>query len=348
MGKIRRRGERVRLAIIENALKHPKDLVSVVAKKFGVSRQAINRYMQELVRDGYIQAVGSTSSRRYMLRTLQRKEFSAPLSGLEEDRLWREKALSAVGDLPENVVGIWHYAFTEMVNNAIDHSDGEQVTISVERNALLVEMRIHDDGIGIFRKIKDTRKLEDEHHAVLELAKGKLTTDPENHTGEGIFFTSRMLDDFAILSGDVYFSHDNEEDEDWILQASGSRFGTSVFMRLNNHSKRTTRKVFDHFATEDDNYGFTKTVVPVELATYGQDKLVSRSQAKRLLTRMNRFKTVVLDFKNIDFVGQPFIDEIFRVFVRNNPNTLILPLNASPQVERMITHVEHGAPTVEE
>ena len=29
------------------------------------------------------------------------------------------------------------------------------------------------------------------HVMVLELAKGKLTTDPASHTGEGIFFTSR-------------------------------------------------------------------------------------------------------------------------------------------------------------
>ena len=34
---------------------------------------------------------------------------------------------------------------------------------------------------------------------VWELPKsGKLTTDPDNHTGEGIFFTSRVFDEFEI------------------------------------------------------------------------------------------------------------------------------------------------------
>jgi hypothetical protein len=223
-----------------------------------------------------------------------------------------------------------------MVNNAIDHSNGTEVTITIERNVLLTEMHIRDDGTGIFRKIRDAHKLEDERHAILELAKGKLTTDPANHTGEGIFFTSRMMDDFAILSGDSYFSHDQETDRDWTLSVSENRIGTSVFMRLRNDSRKSTQEVFDRFAEEDEDYGFTKTILPVRLATYGQDNLVSRSQAKRLLSRVERFKTVLLDFKDVEFAGQAFIDEIFRVFVRNNPNMSIVPINTSSQVQRMI------------
>jgi anti-sigma regulatory factor (Ser/Thr protein kinase) len=68
-------------------------------------------------------------------------------------------------------------------------------------------MVIWDHGIGIFNKIKNMLGLLDERHAVLELTKGKLTTDPRGHTGEGIFFTSRMFDTFYILSGEVFLSH---------------------------------------------------------------------------------------------------------------------------------------------
>jgi hypothetical protein len=203
-------------------------------------------------------------------------------------------------------------------------------------------MGVYDDGVGIFLKIQKAHGLEDERHAVLELAKGKLTTDPESHTGEGIFFTSRMLDDFAILAGKAYFSHNEERDKDadWILDANGGVGGTSVQMILSNHSKTTTQGVFDRFAAEEEDSGFTKTVLPVRLAAYGEDNIVSRSQAKRLLARLDKFKTIVLDFDNVESVGRAFLDEIFRVFARNHPSILILSANTTSHINQAINGIK--------
>jgi hypothetical protein len=175
----------------------------------------------------------------------------------------------------------------------------------------------------------------DERHAVLELAKGKLTTDPARHTGEGIFFSSRMFDKFDILSGGTYFSHEFGDDRDWILERSQPDSGTAVWMKLHNHTSRTIQKVFRQFSSGDD-LAFTKTVVPVRLAQYGEDKLVSRSQAKRLLVRVDRFKTVLLDFDGVDSIGQAFSDEIFRVFVNAHPEMELRVLKATPAVSQMI------------
>jgi hypothetical protein len=173
---------------------------------------------------------------------------------------------------------------------------------------------------------------------VLELAKGKLTTDPKRHSGEGIFFTSRMFDDFAILSGEVSFSHEFGK-EDWILQRqSGEEGGTGVFMKLSNHTSRTAKKVFDQFSSEDD-YQFSKTVVPVKLARYGSDQLVSRSQAKRLLARVELFRSVIMDFAEVPTIGQAFADEIFRVFANEHPNIEITSIHANSEVKRMISRV---------
>ncbi len=107
-------------------------------------------------------------------------------------------------------------------------------------------------------------------------------------------------------------------------------------MELQNHTSRTLKKVFDEFTTDDD-YGFTKTVVPVELMRYGDDNLVSRSQAKRLLTRFDRFKVVVLDFSGVETVGQAFADEVFRVFTNQHPEIEIVTIQASSEVKRMIS-----------
>jgi hypothetical protein len=73
---------------------------------------------------------------------------------------------------------------------------------------------IHDDGEGIFKKLRRELDLADARHAVLELSKGKVTTDPAHHTGEGIFFTSRMFDSFFIHAGNIWFVHHPDKDED--------------------------------------------------------------------------------------------------------------------------------------
>jgi hypothetical protein len=138
-----------------------------------------------------------------------------------------------------------------MFNNALDHSNARNVTLSLKRTAASTEMQLLDDGVGIFRKIQAALNLIDERHSVLELAKGKFTTNPDNHTGKGIFFTSRVLDQFNILSGGVYFSHEYGDDEDWILENENPNVGTAVFMRLHNHTARTTRSIFDQYTSED-------------------------------------------------------------------------------------------------
>ena len=70
--------------------------------------------------------------------------------------------------------------------------------------------------------------------------------------------------------------------------------------------------------------------------------LVSRSQAKRLLNRFERFKVVVLDFEGVQEVGQAFADEIFRVFSNFHPATEIRALNANEQVQKMIARAKNA------
>ena len=228
-----------------------------------------------------------------------------------------------------------------MLNNAIDHSSGTKVIVLIERTITSSEITITDDGYGIFRRITESLDLEDERHAVFELSKGKLTTDPDNHTGEGIFFTSRMFDEFAIDSGNVSFRHMSPEGEYWVLENDEHVTGTSVHLKLSNDTNRTPQEVFDSFAGDGD-YGFTKTVVPVDLARYGNDSLISRSQAKRVLMRLDRFNTVLLNFKNVEQVGQGFADEVFRVFVRAHPDIDLVPIHANSQVMSMIRRASPG------
>ena len=67
------------------------------------------------------------------------------------------------------------------------------------------------------------------------------------------------------------------------------------------------------------------------------DELISRSQAKRLLARLDLFKRVVLDFRNVDMIGQAFADQIFRVFANEHPEIELLATNTSVAVQQMIS-----------
>lgn len=256
-------------------------------------------------------------------------------AGLEEYLVWRRDVQPALGPLPQNVLDIWQYSFTEMFNNAVDHSGGSQITVKVAKLNGTTEILVQDDGVGIFRKIQKAMGLLDERHAILELSKGKLTTDPERHTGQGIFFTSRMVDSFWVLSGGVSFGHKFGDTQDWALEDPEPMDGTFIFMRLDNHASRTLKEIFDQYSSGDD-YGFTKTVVPVDLARYGNDRLISRSQAKRVLARVDLFKTVMFDFAGVEMAGQPFVDEIFRVFARSHPQIEVYAINENPDIAQLI------------
>ncbi len=335
--KVKPRGEVIRKFILDNVERHHSDIASITAAKFEITRQGAHRHVQNLVQGGALRETGRTKARVYELQPVVSWWGTYDVAERpEEDQVWREDVLLLVENLPKNVRDIWHHAFTEMFNNAIDHSEGHHIGVYVERNATTTRMSIRDDGIGIFLKICQRFGLEDQRHAVLELAKGKLTTDPANHSGEGIFFTSRMVDDFWLFSGDVYFSHKFGEPEDWIMD-EGKGQGTSVNMILNNHTARTERSVFDKFASaESEDFGFTKTVVPVRLARYGDDQLVSRSQAKRMLARVDRFKVVVLDFSEVERIGQAFADETFRVFANAHPEIELVAVHTATAVDQMI------------
>ena len=341
--KVREQGEKVRSFILEGVLRKDKDVVAATMRKFDITRQAVNKHIRRLKELGSISVSGSTRTPQYSLCEMERKEFLYPMSAdLAEDIVWSTDIRPFIEPLPDNVLNIWNYAFTEMFNNAIDHSGGSEIFVQLSKTAITTEIVIGDDGVGIFRKIQQELDLIDPRLAIFELAKGKLTTDPANHSGQGIFFTSRMLDEFTITSDELIFDHNRERTHDYLMGRSKPGKGTFVFMVMKNHTARTSRKVFDEFSGGDD-YSFNKTVVPLELAKFGKDELISRSQAKRVLARVNLFTTVMFDFKGVDSIGQAFADQIFRVYANEHPTINLLPLNMNKAMKEMIDRAKSAS-----
>jgi anti-sigma regulatory factor (Ser/Thr protein kinase) len=333
------RSEQIDSALLAEVVGHPQDLANVVASELHLSRTAVSSRIRVLVGRGYLQRQGSRTRPVYQLGPNRWGRFRYERVGLTEDRVWFSDVAPLLGSLQPNVRDIAHYGLTEMVNNAIDHSQGETVEVMTDLFRGRMTMIVSDDGVGIFRKITRALDLPDERLALLELAKGKLTTDPRRHSGEGIFFASRMFDRFVISSGELVFEHDDGQPDDQLADVDdqdGPREGTHVFMQLAATSTRTSAGVFEAYSSGPDDHAFAKTVVPVRLAKVGVDNLVSRSQAKRLLQRVDRFRCVVLDFSGVTAIGQAFADEIFRVFANEHPEVELLPTHAVPEVQQMI------------
>lgn len=321
--------------VTRDVVEHPRDLTRHYAERFNISRVAANKYIQRLETEGWIARSGPSTHPVFSPGYKRRIARLYPLIGLEEHIVW-ENDFKPYLSMPSNVQSIASHGLTEMVNNAIDHSAGRSVFVFATQDESTLSIIISDDGVGIFAKITSALSLADMRQALFELSKGKLTTDPSKHTGEGVFFTSRMFDSFEISANGLQFNHDSNSSHDW-LQEVNDIFteGTTVYMRIALTSNRTTAEVYAQFTEAPEDYDFSKTVVPMRLACFGDEQLVSRSQAKRLIARFDRFRTVILDFSEIQEIGQAFADELFRVYGNSHPNIELLPKNMTEQVERM-------------
>ncbi len=321
--------------ILANVSIYPANIVSVTAKQFSISRQRVHAYINREIENGKIIKVGRTSSTRYFLIGGNSIELTLNNDGnLNEDLVWAKYIKPMLLKYSDNVYSACSYGFTEILNNAIDHSEGSviYVDVKVDNNNIIIE--IMDNGVGIFQKIKDSLKLESIRESILHLSKGKFTTDPKNHTGQGIFFTSRIFDNFSIASSDLYYLF---KDKGWFLSSEkNEEFGKGTFitMVISIDSKTVPKEIMDQYADED--IGFGKTIVAVALSADPKDLHVSRSQAKRLMMGLEKFKTIILDFKGVESVGQAFVDQIFRVFKNEYPNIIIYYFNANKEVELMI------------
>ncbi|WP_279004880.1 STAS-like domain-containing protein [[Clostridium] scindens] len=330
---------RIKKYILEKLELHDASLAKKVADNFGVSLTTVYRYIHELEDEGLI----VKENNKYKLLETQEIKTYHTNQTLEEDKIFKEMMESVVAKHPDNVRKIWQYAFTEMMNNAIDHANAKMITVYIAYNSASTKVIIDDDGVGIFSKIKEYYGYDSLDDAVSELFKGKLTTDSENHTGEGIFFTSRVIENFGVLSGGKIFTHNPHfdvtrdiEDVPELCELKDSK-GTKVVMIMPNNSRANIKEVFDMFSDVDK--GFMKTEIPLK-SIFTDGFPVSRSQAKRLSARFDDFEEVILDFDKIDDIGQGFAHELFVVFERNHPEVNIIVKNENDDVKRMIGHVK--------
>lgn len=312
---------------------------SELQRELKISRQMLARHLRDLVLEGKLDKSGSTRNAIYTIakKGASKKEDSISLKknlkDLHEDEVFAEVDLrmNLKSRLSESVFSIVQYAFTEMLNNAIDHSKAKDVEIQVKIDPVNIVFEILDRGIGAFANAQKVFKLKDEYEALDHITKGKQTTFAERHSGQGIFFTSRIADEFEIRSHKIRYLLDNIKDDRRAGEIH-SRRGTTVTFKIKIRSRKVLGELFREYA--DADYEFDRGDVYVTLKP--KQTLVSRSQAKRLMAGLEKYKIVTLDFKHVKEVGQAFVDEVFRVFPESHPHLQILYRNANSAVAFML------------
>lgn len=336
----------IKLAKIRKQLRS-RDIVSA----YKISRQYANVLVHALITEGKLLKVGSTNKAFYILPDFASKhaEIFPPQilkrfknKNLSEHEIIDEieRQYPPIHQLPENVKSIFTYAFSEMLNNAIEHSRSENIEVEISMQNRKLSFVVNDFGIGVYRNIMKKRKLKNEMEAIQDLLQGKTTTKPKAHSGEGIFFTSKTGDVFTLESYGYLLVINNNVNDVFVHRRPSLKHGTRVKFAIATNSTKHLNAIFKKFTDENDagGIGFNRTEIKVKLYTIGGVH-ISRSQARRILTGLNKFESIILDFAKVPMVGQAFADEIFRVFHNKYPRIKIIPINMEEGVTFIIGRV---------
>ncbi len=316
------------------------DIVKGLHQK--TSRQHVSNLLKKLVQE---KKLIQYKKGKYTFYTLPKyKKLHTPNirlrivnKNLDEHKIWEsiQKRQENIQKLSGNIREIISYAFSEMLNNAIDHAQSKWVEVFFSQHNNMISFTVRDFGIGVFKNIMQQMRLPSELDAMQDLLKGKTTTAPQAHSGEGIFFTSKIADIFVLESYTYALRFDKPANDIFVQELKPSIRGTKVTFSIHKKTARRLQDIFQQYQSNSTRLAFDKTEVKIRLYTLNT-VYISRSQAKRVLAGLEKFNLVVLDFDKVDTIGQAFADEIFRVFQKNHPNTKLHPINMKKAVHFMI------------
>ncbi len=339
--------------IIEKANQKGPITAKELSLDFSVSRQYVNQLISQLIQDNQLIKIGKTRAVTYVTAEYAKQHpdvipnsFSKRYKNenLEEHKVLMDiqEQFQRLKGLPENIQSIFTFAFSEMFNNAIEHSKSRSINIDIALNEETLSFTIDDSGIGVFRNIMKKKQLPSEIYAIQDLLKGKTTTMPKSHSGEGIFFTSKSADYFLLDSFNYQLVVTN--DDVYAKTDRTNKRGTRVLFVISVKSKLHLNDVFRKYtdSLDNGNYGFDKTEIRVKLYTMGGVH-ISRSQARRITSGLDKFRVIMFDYENVPMVGQAFADEIYRVFQNSHPDIKLQEENMTEGVKFMVERAKNEA-----
>lgn len=297
----------------------------------GLSRQAVHLQLAALCDRGALELVGRGRGAAYRRATPERSR-ALEVEGLVVEAAWRDLAgLAAFAELSTDLRELTRHVAIELMENAVDHSDAWQLKVTLAVATDSVEVTVDDDGAGLFARVAKLRGLASEQDAAVGLLSGGVTTLPERHRGEGLFFVDKMVDRLALASGELELLVDHARGDHALLVREARR-GTRVVAHV---ARATTRTVSEVFATWSTDYRVDRTRLYVALAQTGL-AFVSRAEARRLVAGVAEQRELVLDFAGVAGVGAAFVDELWGAWQRAHPEVRLTAIHANVAVRFMI------------
>ncbi|MBL8341929.1 MAG: DUF4325 domain-containing protein [Rubrivivax sp.] len=324
------------------------DLGDYLTRRLQVTRRRANSLLKALEAAQWLVREGTPRRPAFRPGPLRQVVQRYALDGLDEQAPWR-RDFAPCFELPAPVRRMAQHGFTELVNNAIEHSGGTAVTVSMRQTPLQLQLLVSDDGCGLFTRIASCFAIDEPDLAMLELSKGKLTTAPDAHSGHGLFFSAQLADVIDVHANGVGYQRRAWEPGRWHAAprraGAATRTGTSVYLAIQLETTRTLDGVLQAHSASGTGYDFARTRVPLALlcGREADAALLSRAEARRAAHRLAGFAQADIDFAGVAHLGHGFADELFRVLPRLHPQLALNPVGMAPQVAAMIDAVR--APT---
>ena len=322
---------KIKRFIIDNLSEHQKDIVKTSITKFGLSRPAILKHMNDLIKSGKVAVNGNTRDRTYRLLPLVNYIQSFKLKTIDNiDHLIIDEFLFKLKFCTKNIYEICEFGITTLLNNVIDHSDANMFKIEILVVGQDIQITIEDDGIGLFENINQKLKLNNYHLAAIELSKGKANNPSDHQLGVDVYLLFHLFNEVSIDADGVRLIRDCFNDE-WKFFSSDVTKGTKICIKTNFHYQKTCSDVFKTALIEPRQYK-----IPISLARANKEKFISRRQADNLLYNISDLEKIEFDFKGVSLIGPAFADELIRKVKEKNNNIQIGWINTTDVIDLLM------------
>ncbi len=324
---------KIKQFILNNLSLHQKDIIYTAINQFGISRQAALKHMNALIEDNKVMAYGRTRDRRYKLIPQVNFNKTLPIdSNYFSYESIQNNILMHLEPLSKNIFQICEYAIEALVNNIAEHANASNLYVKLFLTYSDLHIIISDNGSGLFENIKSKLDLSTIQLAALEIAKGQVTSNPFDYSGEALNTIFHLFDRVKIDSsgfGIIYDSNNNH----WEINYSKQKNGTRVHLQINPNSNRTCDKTFQKlFKKQKQSF----RIPLILLKEPNKKSLHSKLHAKSIFWNINYLQEIKFDFYRIDLIGPAFADELVRQSRSINRDVIIGWVNYNNTVDLLM------------
>ncbi len=325
--------EQIKDFILENLTRHQKDIIKASIRKFGLSRQAILKHMHTLISEDRVVAYGKTRDRFYELKPLVNFAKTVDIkNSFFPDEILKKQILPNLNSVALNIYEICEFSIMALLSNALDHAQATKLHYKLYVSPNDVHFVLSDNGIGIFENLNNSLILEDIQVAAIEIAKGRITTDPQNHGGDELMTVIHLFDKVTIDSSGICLTYYNKKNE-WTVTRSSQQKGTRIHLEIKSNSRRTCQEIFRQIFDRENKL----VRIPVNLVRSDGEQVNSRIQAQSLLHNIKDLTEIEFDFKNIELIGPAFADELVRKTKEKNQIANIKWTNSTKMVDVLMS-----------